>query len=115
VSAPPKPTRSPRVTALAIVVMVIVVIIGGGKAASVLVPSAGMLLDEWYSAPCLVDANGDDVLDVAGRFAAPGSERWRVGVVDGKTGASYIIATWGFGLHAYDPQTGERVWHIGGR
>jgi hypothetical protein len=27
----------------------------------------------------------------------------------------YIIATWGFGLHAYDPQSGERVWHIGGR
>ena len=27
----------------------------------------------------------------------------------------YIIAYWGFGLHAYDPNTGERIWNIGGR
>jgi hypothetical protein len=82
---PRSPTRSGRVTVFVIVAAVVVIV--AGKAASVFVPSAGMLLDEWYSAPCLVDANGDDVLDVAGMFAAPGSERWRLGVVDGKTGA----------------------------
>ena len=27
----------------------------------------------------------------------------------------YIIAWWGFGLHAYDANTGERIWNIGGR
>lgn len=27
----------------------------------------------------------------------------------------YLVTTWGFGLHAYDPTTGERVWNIGGR
>jgi hypothetical protein len=27
----------------------------------------------------------------------------------------YVIVGWGCGLHAYDPRTGERVWHIGGR
>jgi hypothetical protein len=27
----------------------------------------------------------------------------------------YVISAWGFGLHAYDPKTGERAWHIGGR
>lgn len=27
----------------------------------------------------------------------------------------YLIVTWGFGVHAYEPATGERVWHIGGR
>ena len=27
----------------------------------------------------------------------------------------YVIMSWGFGLHAYDPDTGRRAWHIGGR
>jgi hypothetical protein len=27
----------------------------------------------------------------------------------------HIYITWGCGLHAYDPRTGERVWHLGGR
>ena len=27
----------------------------------------------------------------------------------------FILARWGCGLHAYDPATGERRWHIGGR
>lgn len=27
----------------------------------------------------------------------------------------YLIAHWGCGLHAYDPASGKRVWHIGGR
>jgi hypothetical protein len=27
----------------------------------------------------------------------------------------YVVVGWGYGLHAYDPNTGERVWHIGGR
>jgi outer membrane protein assembly factor BamB len=27
----------------------------------------------------------------------------------------YLIMTWGFGVHAYDLQTGERVWNLGGR
>jgi PQQ-like domain len=81
--APHSPTRSWRVAAFALVV--VIVLIGAGKATSIFVPSAGMLFQEWYSPPCLVDANGDDVLDVAGRFGSP--ESWRLGVVDGKTGA----------------------------
>lgn len=27
----------------------------------------------------------------------------------------FLIVTWGFGLHAYEPATGARVWHLGGR
>lgn len=27
----------------------------------------------------------------------------------------HIYITWGCGLHAYDPRTGARVWHLGGR
>lgn len=27
----------------------------------------------------------------------------------------FLIVTWGFGVHAYEPATGERVWHLGGR
>lgn len=27
----------------------------------------------------------------------------------------YLVTTWGYGLHAYDPTTGKRVWQIGGR
>ena len=27
----------------------------------------------------------------------------------------YVVLTWGLGLHAYDPATGARAWHIGGR
>jgi hypothetical protein len=27
----------------------------------------------------------------------------------------YVIITWGYGLHAYDPSNGHRVWHVGGR
>jgi hypothetical protein len=41
---------------------------------------------EWYTPTCLVDANGDGALDVAGLAAAPGSERWKLHVVDGLTG-----------------------------
>ena len=26
-----------------------------------------------------------------------------------------LIMTWGFGVHAYDPQSGQRVWALGGR
>jgi hypothetical protein len=27
----------------------------------------------------------------------------------------YLIMTWGFGVHAYDLQTGKRAWNLGGR
>ena len=27
----------------------------------------------------------------------------------------FVLIDWGFGLHAYDPTDGRRVWHIGGR
>jgi hypothetical protein len=27
----------------------------------------------------------------------------------------HLIMTWGFGVHAYDTQTGKRVWNLGGR
>jgi hypothetical protein len=41
---------------------------------------------EWYTPTCLVDANGDGALDVAGLAAAPGSQRWKLHLVDGLTG-----------------------------
>ncbi len=27
----------------------------------------------------------------------------------------YLVTTWGYGLHAFDPTTGKKAWHIGGR
>ena len=27
----------------------------------------------------------------------------------------FVLRDWGFGLHAYDPGDGRRIWHIGGR
>jgi hypothetical protein len=44
------------------------------------------LTGEWYSPACLVDANGDGALDIAGMGAAPGSEIWQLRLVDGATG-----------------------------
>jgi hypothetical protein len=50
------------------------------------------------------------------RFEQPLRERWsshyaETFVYDG----AHIVLTWGYGLHAYDAQTGERVWNLGGR
>jgi hypothetical protein len=42
---------------------------------------------EWLSVPCLVDANGDGMLDVVGRVGSPPSEEYRLQVVDGASGA----------------------------
>ncbi len=42
-------------------------------------------VQEWYSKPCLVDANGDGVLDVAG-LAGVSPESARLRLVDGATG-----------------------------
>lgn len=36
-------------------------------------------------------------------------------VVDFEYNGRYVIMVWGYGIHAYDPDTGERVWNIGGR
>ncbi len=49
--------------------------------------SVSSLFLEWYTPACLVDANGDGVLDVAGLSAGPGSDTWKLRMVDGATGS----------------------------
>jgi hypothetical protein len=49
--------------------------------------SSSLLFSEWYGTACLVDANGDDVLDVAGRVGRPGSSSQQIVVVDGIDGS----------------------------
>jgi len=88
--------RHPR-TGLKIVVTLAVVLVFCGGIFSFLVVRAGVSLPatnvftngllEWYTPACLVDANGDDALDIAGLSAAPGSALWTLRVVDGATGS----------------------------
>ncbi len=51
------------------------------------------------------------------RYAVAQDSHWSDGVSDIglEFNGRYVIAVWGFGLHAYDPSNGERRWHIGGR
>jgi outer membrane protein assembly factor BamB len=64
--------------------LVLLLVVGGGV--TWFVQMGGMkLLREWYSPPCLVDANGDDTLDLAGWSGTPNAQRVLT-VVDGRTG-----------------------------
>ena len=65
------------------IVVACVIAFGGGFGAN---PLTTALL-EWYTPPCLVDANGDAALDLAGMSATPGSEQWKLRLVDGATGS----------------------------
>jgi outer membrane protein assembly factor BamB len=49
--------------------------------------STSLLFSEWYGVACSVDANGDDVIDFAGRIGRPGTGPHRVAVVDGIDGS----------------------------
>jgi hypothetical protein len=69
---------------LAVVVLCLVMF--GGFAGFGANPLATVFL-EWYTPPCLVDANGDGALDLAGFSGTPGSEQWKLRLVDGKTGS----------------------------
>jgi hypothetical protein len=89
---PSRPLEVPRASPhkrgplLAIVLSGAVVIVGISAVASRGGAGFGSVFREWYSVPCAVDANSDGVLDVAGRGAAPGSERWAPMIIDGRTG-----------------------------
>ena len=88
--------RRPR-TGLTIVVTLAVLLVLCGGIFSFLVVRVGVSkpatnvftngLLEWYTPTCLVDANGDDALDIAGLSAAPGSALWTLRVVDGASGS----------------------------
>jgi LSD1 subclass zinc finger protein len=50
------------------------------------------------------------------KYARPqGSPTWSRDVRELHTNGTHALAVWGFGIFAYDPPTGERVWRIGGR
>jgi hypothetical protein len=51
----------------------------------------------------------------AQRYAVNQKSTWSGNVQSLVYNGRYVLASWGCGLHAYDPETGERVWHIGGR
>jgi len=81
---PPSSARRRGGSRGALVVLLLAVV--GGAAALWFVQAGGVkLLREWYSPPCVVDANGDEVLDVAGWSGGPSAQR-TLTVVDGRTG-----------------------------
>lgn len=49
------------------------------------------------------------------RYEQRQGSRWAADLQGLAWNGRYVLAMWGFGLHAYDPATGERRWHIGGR
>ncbi len=49
------------------------------------------------------------------RYEQKQNSTWSSGVTSFIYNGKYVIVTWGFGVHAYDPNTGENVWNIGGR
>lgn len=65
--------------------LLVVLVLAGGGAAYFFQAGGMKLLREWYSPPCVVDANGDEVLDVAGWSGTPSAQR-TLTVVDGRTG-----------------------------
>lgn len=99
---------------VAVVLSAGVLILGVGVVALQGGPGLGGVFREWYTTPCPVDANGDGVLDIAGRGAFPGSDHWAPLVVDGKTGralwngkptvAGARDVCWGPGLFAVDEE-----------
>jgi outer membrane protein assembly factor BamB len=59
---------------------------------------------------------GLDRTDGTARFEIAQRNRWSAKVSsDLVYNGRYVVMGWGFGLHAYDPETGDRVWKIGGR
>jgi hypothetical protein len=67
--------------------VVVLCVIAFGGVAGFSASSLSTALLEWYTPPCLVDANGDAALDLAGMSATPGSEQWKLRLVDGATGS----------------------------
>lgn len=58
---------------------------------------------------------GVDATDGAIRYVRQQGTRWSGDLTALEVNPPYVVATWGCGLHAYDPATGERAWHIAGR
>jgi len=58
---------------------------------------------------------GVDAASGAQRYAVPQGSHWSGRVRGMFFNGQYVIVSWGFGLHAYDPADGKRVWNIGGR
>src|SRR5690606_4113966 len=69
------------------VVAVAALVLVGSGAAALWGGTAGNLFSEWFGTACLVDANGDDVLDVVGRSGSIGGETQALTIVDGRDGA----------------------------
>jgi hypothetical protein len=51
----------------------------------------------------------------AERYSVRQDSHWSGNLFSLHFNGRYVIAAWGYGLHAYEPTTGDRVWHIGGR
>jgi LSD1 subclass zinc finger protein len=80
----------------------------------------GKRLVTWGIDPAHDDAGGVLIgLDIASGSLTyaktQGSPTWSKKLRELHTDGTHIVALWGFGIFAYDPTTGERVWHIGGR
>jgi hypothetical protein len=58
---------------------------------------------------------GIDPATGAELYAKPQGSSWSGNIGSFEFNGRFVIAAWGAGLHAYEPATGERVWHIGGR
>jgi hypothetical protein len=82
---------------------------------------AGQTLVTWAKDPAVTDAGGMIVgIDASTgtlKYAKPqsSSSTWTTQLRELHYDGAHVVAVWGFGLHAYDPVTGDRVWNIGGR
>ena len=82
----PTPRRAPRSRGLMVWVRINVALTVAIEGVWWLSSKGAMtLFHEWYSAPCLVDANGDGALDPAGWSGTPDAQH-RLTAVDGRTG-----------------------------
>jgi hypothetical protein len=79
-TAPYLPPRWTKGGAIVVAVLVIAVVV------QQVIVRTGTSRDSWMTPPCLVDANGDDVLDVAGLADRNASGSYVLAVVDGATG-----------------------------
>jgi LSD1 subclass zinc finger protein len=59
---------------------------------------------------------GIDLADGKLRYAeSQGSPTWSTNLRELQTNGRDVLATWGYGLFAYEADTGKRLWNVGGR
>lgn len=97
----PFPSSRParKSSSTAVVTIVLAFVVAAGAAFYLFIQGRHSPFKEWRTPGCLVDANGDQTLDIAGFSSSPGSTSSLLEIVDGNTGASLFSGP-RYGLHA---------------